>query len=55
MELEFMTCEEIAEILKLPISTIRIWCKKGKIKSSKFGKHHRILKSDFEKFLNKDC
>jgi len=50
---EFMTAQELADILKVNIMTIYRYIKAGKITAYKIGKEFRIEKKEFEKFLDK--
>jgi putative molybdopterin biosynthesis protein len=50
---EFLTAEEVAEMLKVNIMTIYRYIKADKIKAHKIGKNFRIEKSEFEAFLKK--
>lgn len=49
---EFYTTEELATKLKLNIMTIYRYIKAGKLKAHKIGKEYRIVRSEFDKFLN---
>lgn len=49
----FMTAWEVAAELKVNIMTIYRYINAGKIKAYKIGKEFRILKKDFNTFLNK--
>ncbi len=48
---EFLTAEEVAEMLKVNIMTIYRYIKAGKIQAYKLGKNFRIEKQGFERFL----
>lgn len=48
---EFLTAEEVAEMLKVNIMTIYRYIKAGKIKAFKLGKNFRIEKKEFDRFL----
>jgi len=48
---EYMLLKEIATLFKVHIMTIRRWVHKGKLPAYRFGKHYRVKKSEFEKFL----
>lgn len=48
---EYMLLKEIASLFKVHIMTIRRWVHKGKLPAYRFGKHYRVKKSEFEKFL----
>lgn len=50
---EFLTAEEVAEILKVNIMTIYRYIKAGKLRAYKLGKNFRIEKNEFETFLKK--
>lgn len=49
---EFLTAEEVAEMLKVNIMTIYRYIKAGKIQAYKLGKNFRIEKKEFERFLS---
>lgn len=49
---EFLTAEEVAEMLKVNIMTIYRYIKAGKIKAYKFGKGFRITNEDLQKFVS---
>ena len=42
---------EVCEILKMNIQTIRIYIKEGKLKASKVGRKYVITEDDFKTFL----
>ena len=42
---------EAAKMLGVPQSTLNLWCRKGKVKSYKFGKHWRVDVEDARQFL----
>jgi excisionase family DNA binding protein len=42
---------EVCEILKMNIQTIRIYIKEGKLKASKVGRKYVITEEDFKAFL----
>ena len=46
-----LTIEEVSEILKVPISTLRKWCFYRKIPYHKMGRHVRFLETDIEKWI----
>ncbi|MCK5122563.1 MAG: helix-turn-helix domain-containing protein [Candidatus Pacebacteria bacterium] len=50
---EFMTAQEVADLLKVNIMTIYRYIKAGKITAYKIGKEFRIEKKEFEKFLDR--
>ena len=43
--------QEVCEILKMNIQTIRIYIKEGKLKASKVGRKYVITEEDFKDFL----
>ena len=49
---EFLTAEEVAEMLKVNIMTIYRYIKAGKIQAFKLGKNFRIEKKEFDRFLS---
>jgi putative molybdopterin biosynthesis protein len=53
MKYEFLTVEEVANILKVTKMTIYRYIKAGKLTAYKVGKDFRINKQEFDKFLSK--
>jgi len=53
MKYEFLSVEEVANILKVTKMTIYRYIKAGKITAYKVGKDFRINKEEFDKFLNR--
>ncbi len=51
MEKRFYTCEEIAKLMGIKISTARTYCKTGKIPCMKVGKGYRVSVADFNEWL----
>ena len=49
---EFLTAEEVAEMLKVNIMTIYRYIKAGKIQAYKLGKNFRIEQQEFDRFLS---
>ena len=43
--------QEVCEILKMNIQTIRIYIKEGKLKASKVGRKYVITEEDFKAYL----
>ena len=43
--------QEVCEILKMNVQTIRIYIKEGKLKASKVGRKYVITEEDFKAFL----
>lgn len=52
MKYEFLTVQEVANILKVTKMTIYRYVKAGKLTAYKVGKDFRINKSEFDKFLS---
>ena len=51
MELRFYKVEQAAKILNTKTSTVRTYCREGKIPALKVGRGYRIAKEDLEKWL----
>ena len=51
---EYLTVEEIAEKLRLPVESVRHWLRSGKLKGIKFGKVWRIPTENYNAFV-KQC
>lgn len=53
--ISLLTVSDVAKILHFRKDTIRIWCKKGIIPSSKLGREYRINKQEFyEWYTNRE-
>jgi excisionase family DNA binding protein len=50
---DWLTAEEIAEDLRVHVSTVREWIRKKKLKAAKFGRDYRIKRQDYEEFIEK--
>ena len=50
---DWLTVEEIADDLRVHVSTVRDWIKQKKLKAAKFGRDYRIRKEDYEEFIQK--
>lgn len=50
MENHYST-DEVAEILSVPKSTIRLWIRNGKLTALKLGRSYRVRESDLQVFL----
>lgn len=50
--MKYYTAEEVADILKLQLSTIRNYLAQGKMKGAKIGKSWRITEEDLKEFIN---
>ena len=51
MDTEFLTVEEIAKYLRLPLSTVYKLAQDNKIPGFKVGKHWRFRRVTFEKWI----
>ena len=49
---EILTPEDVAEILRLPVKTIRARIADKSLKGTKIGKHWRVYKKDLERYLS---
>ena len=48
---QFLSVDEVAQILKMDIETVRKWIRQKKLKAYKFGRDFRIRRDDFEQFV----
>lgn len=48
---EYLSRKEVADLLKIELSTLHNWCKKGKLKPYGIGNRVYFLRSDIEKAL----
>jgi excisionase family DNA binding protein len=48
---ELLTTRDIAQYLSYHIETVRLYIKHGQLPAMKVGREYRILREDFEKFL----
>lgn len=53
MSQDWLTAEEIAEDIRVHVSTVREWIRKKKLKAAKFGRDYRIKRKDYEEFIEK--
>ncbi len=53
MSKDWLTVEEIANDLRVHVSTVRDWIKQKKLKAAKFGRDYRIKRKDYEEFIEK--
>ena len=47
-----MSIKEVSDFLKIPLSTIYILAKQGKLKGAKFGRHWRFLEQDIIAYIH---
>ena len=50
---DWLTADEVAEDLRVHVSTIREWIRQKKLKAAKFGRDYRIKRKDYEEFVEK--
>jgi len=50
-EKDYYLCEELAESLRLNVMTVYRYIDAGKLEAYKIGRHYRIKKDEFERFL----
>jgi excisionase family DNA binding protein len=50
---DWLTADEIAEDLRVHVSTVREWIRQKKLKAAKFGRDYRIRRNDYEEFIEK--
>lgn len=48
---EYLSRKEVADLLKVELSTLHNWCKKGKLKPYGIGNRVYFLRSDIEKAM----
>lgn len=48
---EWLSVEEVAQILKMDDETVRRWIRNRKLKAYRFGRDLRIRRDDFDKFV----
>ncbi len=53
MEPDFYTVKEIAEKLRVKISTVQDYIRKGHLPAYRIGRDYRIKKDDYEEWLKK--
>ena len=49
---ELLTPDEVADYLKVPVTTIWRWCRENTIPAVKIGKYWRIPASDLDDFID---
>jgi len=48
---EWLTVEEIAQELKVPLDTVRGWIRRKELTAYRPGREYRVKREDLEKFL----
>lgn len=51
---DYLTINEVAEVLRVSKLTIRRMITKGTLQAIKIGRSYRILREDLEEYLNKE-
>ena len=51
---DLMTPDEVAELLAVPVSTVRDWARRRVIPSRKLGRHRRFLRSEVDRWIRSD-
>ncbi|MFB0537029.1 MAG: helix-turn-helix domain-containing protein [Anaerolineae bacterium] len=52
-EQSFLTPQEVSELLRVSVQTVRRWIKEGRLPAYKVGRAWRIGKVDLDKWLNR--
>lgn len=50
---DWLTADEVAEDLRVHVSTVREWIRQKKLKAAKFGRDYRVKRKDYEEFIEK--
>lgn len=50
---DWLTADEVADDLRVHVSTVREWIRQKKLKAAKFGRDYRIKRVDYEEFIEK--
>lgn len=48
------TLDEVSEILKIPLETLRKYLRRGQLKGVKIGRHWRVTKDQLKKFVEEN-
>jgi excisionase family DNA binding protein len=48
---EIMTAYEVAEVLRIPVKTVRALIRDKKLKGTKTGRSYRVTRVDLERYL----
>jgi excisionase family DNA binding protein len=48
---EWLSVEDVAQILKMDEETVRKWIRRKQLKAYKFGRDYRIRRDDFDRFV----
>ena len=50
---KLLSLQEVSEVLKLNINTVRRYVREGKIQAAKFGRVYRVREEALEEFIKK--
>ncbi|MBD3842780.1 MAG: helix-turn-helix domain-containing protein [Campylobacterales bacterium] len=50
---EILHLEDIAQLTKMHVESVRRWCRSGKLPSYNFGNKYIVVGSDFKEFMKK--
>lgn len=50
---EVLHVEEIAELTKMHVESVRRWCRQGKLPAYQFGGKYIVVGSDFKEFIHR--
>lgn len=53
MSKDWLTADEVADDLRVHVSTVREWIRQKKLRAAKFGRDYRIKRVDYEQFIEK--
>lgn len=48
---KFLTCEEVAEVCRVKVTTVWAWIREGKLKAFRLGRDYRVKKEDLDAFI----
>jgi len=49
--IDLLTLEEVAEICRAPVASVRAWCRDGRLHSVRPGRKRLVHKHDLDRFL----
>ncbi len=49
---QWLSVEDIAKELNVPLDTVRFWIRSKRLKAYKPGKEYRVKREDLEEFIN---
>jgi len=54
VELEFLTPQEVADVLKVRVTTVYEWIRLGKLPASRLGNRYRVARADLTAFVERN-